>query len=642
MAKMRLVYGLMLCICLFGVASAEDGPSPANQADQIPMEAFFERPEKLRFSISPDGRYLAWMSPWKDRLNVFVQPAEGGAVLQVTHAEDQDIGAYGWASATRLVYLLDGHGDENYGLYAVNPDGSEDGPIAAEKGVKTRIVDVLKDDDVHMLISNNKRNPGIFDVFRLNILTGEKVLVAENPGYITGWMTDHDGRLRGAFATDGLEQILLYRESESSEFREVSRINHRDTLAPIAFDYDNRHWLVASDLGRDNTAIYRFDPGQNRFGALVFEKPGVDVQALMLSDRRKAVLGTVYETDRLHYEYFDDDARAVHDWLESALGDVEISGVSESRDENIRILRTWSDRDRGAYYLADVAARTLRPLADIRGRLRPELMAPMQVVHIPARDGIRLLGYLTLPPGARKPLPVILNPHGGPFGVRDSWGFSSETQFLASRGWGVLQVNFRGSGGFGKAFEEAGFKGWGKGVMQQDLTDAARWLVDAGIAPADKVAIYGGSYGGYATLAGLAFTPDLYACGVDMVGPSNLFTLLESFPPYWKPYMEMQYEKIGHPEKDRALLRSVSPFFHAGEIRAPLLIAQGANDPRVPQKESDQMVAALREKGIPVTYMLREDEGHGFAKQENQFAFYRAMEKFFRGCLGSDEAEARE
>ena len=304
-------------------------------------------------------------------------------------------------------------------------------------------------------------------------------------------------------------------------------------------------------------------------------------------------------------------------------------------DEEQRvIIRTYSDRTRGAYYLFDRKDNSILKLSDLSPWIKPEQMAPMTAIKFKARDGIEINGYITLPVGVdAKNLPLVVIPHGGP-SARDTWGFDSEVQFLANRGIAVLQVNFRGSTGYGKAFWQAGFKQWGR-KMQDDVTDGVLWAVNEGFADRSRLAIYGGSYGGYSALAGAAFTPDLYACAVSYVGPSNIFTMLETIPPYWKPFIEMEYEMIGDPVKDKEMLREVSPVFHASNIRIPLFVAQGANDPRVNKDESDQIVEAVRKAGKDVVYMVKDNEGHGFHNEENRFDFYRELEAFFKKHLGS-------
>jgi dipeptidyl aminopeptidase/acylaminoacyl peptidase len=317
--------------------------------------------------------------------------------------------------------------------------------------------------------------------------------------------------------------------------------------------------------------------------------------------------------------------------LERQLPGYEIDLQSANKDENIFVVAAWSDRTQGVRYLYDTASRTLTKLAEIAPWLNEKQLAEMRPISYQARDGLTIHGYLTLPRGGGKNLPLIVHPHGGPW-ARDDWGYNAEVQFLVSRGYAVLQMNFRGSTGYGREFWEASFKQWGK-KMQDDVSDGAAYAIEQGIADPARVCIYGGSYGGYATLAGLAFTPELYACGVDYVGVSNLFTFMKTIPPYWKPMLEMFYEMVGNPETDKALLADASPVLHADNIRAPLLIAQGAQDPRVNIEESNQMVAALKEHGIAVEYLVKENEGHGFHNEENRFEFYEAMEKFLEKYL---------
>ncbi|MFA7621722.1 MAG: S9 family peptidase, partial [Aminobacteriaceae bacterium] len=367
---------------------------------------------------------------------------------------------------------------------------------------------------------------------------------------------------------------------------------------------------------------------------ILFEHPEVDVEKLLYSNKKKVLTGVSFITDRLKYHFFDDERRALQEELESLLPGCQVVVSSMNRDEDRALLRADSDRTDGAYYFYDTAKKELTKLADVAPWLPEDRMAPMKAVSYKARDGLTVHGYLTIPLGSDgKNLPVIIFPHGGPW-LRDVWGFNPVVQFLASRGLAVLQMNFRGSTGYGRAFWEASFKQWGR-AMQDDITDGVQWLIDTGVADPKRIGIFGASYGGYAVLAGLAFTPDLYACGVDYVGVSNLFTFMEAIPPYWELERKMAYERIGYPEKDQELLRAASPVFHADNIMVPLFVAQGANDPRVKKAESDQIVEALKKRGIDVEYMVKDDEGHGFDNEENRFDFFRAMERFFSKHLGS-------
>ena len=599
----------------------------------IPLEDFFRKPDKIALQLSPDGRFLAWLEPWERRLNLTVQDLSDGSTRRVTSARERDLGGYAWVSHDRLVYVQDTGGDENYRLYAVGSDGGNPIDLTPFENVKCDIVDDLEQDDDHILFQMNRRDPQIFDVYRLNVHDGSMSLVGENPGNIQSWFTDHDGKVRLAMTTDGVNTSLLTRETEADEWRAVATYDFKEYARPQLFTFDNRAIYVASNLGRDTLAIAEYDLSTGREGALLFEHPDVDVENLLFSRARRCLTGVAFEIDKPAYHFFDTVRAELQTFIDNELPDRQNILVSHSRDELHYVVRSGSDRTLGEYYLLDAAARKLSRLFEISPWLNEEEMAPTRSIQYSARDGLTIRGYLTTPSGRESTaLPLIVHPHGGPW-ARDRWGFDPECQFLANRGYAVLQVNFRSSAGFGRRFLEAGFGQWGLS-MQDDITDGVRWAIDEGIADPARVAIYGGSYGGYATLAGLTKTPELYACGISYVGVSNLFTWIESIPPYWKPYLEMIYQMVGHPERDREQFEATSPFFNAARIVAPLFVAQGANDPRVPKQESDQIVQALRGRGVDVTYMVQENEGHGFQNEENRFKFYRAMESFLACWLG--------
>ena len=600
----------------------------------LPMEDFFRNPDTAAFSISPDGTRLAFARPWEHRMNVYVREIATGVEKRITSATERDIAGFFWKGNDRIVYAQDSGGDENFHVYITDIKGGEARDLTPFEKVKAGILDDLEDDPKHMLLEMNNRNPEIFDVYRCDIDTGELELLAENPGNITGWMTDHNGKLRAAALTDGVNTSILYRTTEAEEFRVLITTNFKETFTPVMFAYDNKLMYVESNLSRDKTAIYTFDPEKNETLDLIFEHPEVDVGGILHSKKRKVITGFVYLTDRRHYKFVDSDREELQKSLEAFFPNYEVSVADIDDDERRVIVRTYSDRTRGTYYLYDRQDNSMSKLADLSTWLKEENMAPMKPITYTARDGLTIHGYITLPVGVNEEnLPMVVIPHGGP-SARDTWGFDSEAQFLANRGIAVLQVNYRGSVGYGKAFWQAGFKQWGR-KMQDDVTDGVLWAVEHGLADRNRLAIYGGSYGGYAALAGATFTPELYACAVSYVGPSNLFTLLESIPPYWKPFIEMEYEEIGDPSKDRELLEKVSPVFHAEKIKIPLFVAQGANDPRVNKAESDQIVEAVRKAGKEVVYMVKDNEGHGFHNEENRFDFYRTLEEFFRKYLGS-------
>ena len=605
--------------------------SATNSINTIPLEDFFKNPEMSSFQLSPNGKHISYMKPWEDgdrMMNVYVKEINSEKEIRITSASERSLYGYFWINDSRIAYIQDKGGDENIHIYAVDIDGGNDIDLTPFDNIQARITDDLEDDPNFMLVALNQRNPQIHDVYRLNVNSGDLEMIAENPGNISGWVTDNDGKLRLATTSDGVNTSLLYRENESDEFKSILTTNFKETVAPLYFTFDNKELYVASNRGRDKAAIFKFDLNTAKEGKLIFENSEVDVYGLMRSKKRKVITGVSYTTDKRQMQFFDEWRENLQATLEGKLKGVEVAISQFSKDETKAIVVTYSDRSRGTYYYYDINADELVKLAELSPWLDENDMAEMQSISYKSRDGLTINGYLTLPKNYKKgdKIPIVVNPHGGPW-ARDNWGFDPQVQFLANRGYGVLQMNFRGSTGYGREFWEISFKQWGK-TMQDDISDGVLWLIDEGIADSERIAIYGASYGGYATLAGLTFTPDLYACGVDYVGVSNIFTLLETLPPYWELGRQMMYEMIGDPETEKDLLKAASPLFHVDKIKAPLFVAQGANDPRVKQAEADQIVEALESRGIDVPYMLKEDEGHGFYNEENQFDFYREMEAF--------------
>ena len=619
---------IFLSIFLIGCNNQMNKTAPI-----IPMEDFFRKPEKSSFKISPNGNRIAYMKPWKTRMNVYVMDIKTNDETRLTSSEDRGIYGFAWLTDERIGYIKDDGGDENMHFYAINIDGTNELDLTPFENVQARIIDDLEDDPNHIIIGLNKRNPQIHDPYRANVNNGTMEMIAENPGNISGWMTDHDGKLRVAVTSDGVNTSVLYRDSESENFKAILTTDFKVSVSPLFFTFDNKNLYVASNRGRDKSAIFEFNIDNAEEGKLIFEHDKVDVGGLMYSKKRKILTGVNYTVAKGETVFFDDWREGIQQKLESQLPGYEVGITSFSKDETKAIIVTYSDRSRGTYYHYDVEKNKLTDLGKISPWLNENHMAEMIPIKYKSRDGLTIHGYLTLPVGIDgKNLPVVVNPHGGPW-ARDTWGYRSEIQFLANRGFAVFQMNFRGSTGYGREFWEISFKEWGKS-MQDDITDGVNWLIDEGIADPDRIAIYGASYGGYATLAGLTFSPDLYACGVDYVGVSSLFTFMETIPPYWELYRSMLYEMVGHPEKDKELLASSSPLLHVNKIKVPLFIAQGANDPRVKKSESDQIVEALKARGIDVPYMVKENEGHGFYNQENNFDFYREMEKFLKKHIG--------
>ena len=644
--KRTLIYTALLGTLALSACSGNKETKEMNtdtivEVPKIPIEDFFKNPEMSSFQISPDGKHYSYTAPWESRMNIFVKEVGSDSATRITAQTDRDISGYFWANDNRIVYLKDDNGDENFYLVAVDANGENLTPLTRQEGVRSQIIDDLEDDKDFMIVGLNKRNPQIFDAYRLNINTGEMDMIAENPGNITSWMTDHDGKLRVASTSDGVNTSLLYRDTEAEEFKPVLTTNFKETMSPQFFTFDNKKLYAGSNIGRDKAAIVIFDPKTGKEEEVLFKSDEYDVDGLNYSKKDKKLIAASYTGVKQERHFFDEEYKEIFAKLEKQFPGMEIFMTSSNDAEDKFIIRTYGDKSLGEYYLFDRSTGEVTDIANPSPWIEEKNMASMNPISYQSRDGLTIHGYLTLPAGytmeTAKNLPVVVNPHGGPW-ARDTWGFNPEVQFLANRGYAVLQMNFRGSVGYGRDFWEASFREWGL-KMQDDITDGVNWIVDKGIGDKDRIAIYGASYGGYATLAGLAYTPELYACGVDYVGVSNLFSFMGTIPPYWEPYKKMMYEMVGNPEDpaDSTMLKAASPVFHADKIVQPLFIAQGAQDPRVNKDESDQMVAAMKERGVEVEYLVKDNEGHGFRNEENRFEFYGAMENFLSKHLKSEE-----
>ena len=648
--RMKKLSDLTLALALVGasllVALVLPAPAHAQAAvpPELPLRDFFRNPERAFFRLSEDGRWLSFMQPAAGepgatpRRNVFVQRLEAGKPVgeprQVTRETARDIAQYRWKGGATLLYEKDFGGDENFHLVAVDALTGRVRDLTPGDNLRASLVDLLPAQPGHVLVSHNRRDPKVFDVVRLNVRSGAEQVVATNPGNVVGWTTDHAGHVRLGFASDGVDSAVLVRDGADGEFRSIIRTDFRTSVTPQFFHADNRRFYALSNRGRDKSALVLIDPARPDDEELIYSHPQVDLYEARGSQQRKVLLEVTFQTERTERHAFDLRTARLYQRLARALPGMEIAIQSSTRDETRHIVAALNDRTQGTRYLYDERKGTLTKLGEVAPWLPEAQMAPMKPVRYTARDGLEIPAYLTLPVGRpAKNLPCIVNPHGGPW-VRDSWGFNPEVQFLANRGFCVLQMNYRGSTGYGRKFWEASFGQWGL-AMQDDITDGAKWLVAQGIADPKRLGIYGASYGGYATLAGVTFTPDLYAAAVDYVGVANLFTFMKTIPPYWEPFRQQMYAMVGNPddEKDKERLTATSPVFHVDRIRTPLLVAQGARDPRVNKAESDQIVEALRRRGVEVEYLVKDNEGHGFSNEENQFEFYGAMERFFKQHL---------
>jgi dipeptidyl aminopeptidase/acylaminoacyl peptidase len=607
--------------------------------DLIPRDVLFGNPERVAPRISPDGTQLAWIAPRDGVLNVWVAPigppgVGWDAAAVVTDDTDRGIRSFTWARDGRhLLYVQDTGGDENWRLYDVDMETMARRDLTPFDGIQARIIATSKRHRDEVLVGMNRDNPQLHDVYRLDLPTGELVKVIENPGY-AGWLADEELAVRGALAPlpDGGFDLLV-RDSADGDWRTLVTITADDAPASdvLSFSGDGRSLLAISSADTDTGRLCRIDLASGEIDVLL-EDPEADVAGAMLHpDTRDPQLVQVLK-DRAEYYVLDPSVEADFKAIR-ALHPGDPQPVGRDEADATWLIAFTDDAGPVQYFAYDRASRTGSFLFDSRPELSRYDLARMDPFSFTARDGLTIHGYVTFPPGVeRSGLPMVLDVHGGPQ-ARDVWGFNPEAQWLANRGYMSVQVNYRGSTGYGKSFVSAGDREWGA-KMHDDLLDAVQYVVDQGWADPKKVAIYGGSYGGYAALVGAAFTPDVFCCAVDIVGPSNLQTLLETVPPYWKPVIAQLYRRVGNPETDKEFLWSRSPLSRVHDIRIPLLIAQGANDPRVKQAESEQIVTALKDAGIDYEYMLFPDEGHGFAKPENRLKFYATAERFLARHLG--------
>ncbi|WP_350287137.1 S9 family peptidase [uncultured Croceitalea sp.] len=626
-----------------------DALAQLDQGDyRYTVEDYFAKPKASTFRFSPDGKYMSFREKdEKGKRHIFVKNVATGEVTKAIEEKEELVRGYGWINNKRLVYLMDQGGDENYHVYAVNLDGTELKDLTPFDGVQAQFSDLLKEDKDHIIVLMNKNNAQVFEPFKVNVVTGDLEQLysnedAANP--IAGYDFDKDGNLK-AFTKirDGVEQDLYYEDGQGG-YKIIKSLNWKDAFGILNFNYatDNPHdAYMVSNLDSDKAKIVLYDLKEDKIIKEVFSNDDFDVSDMGLSRKRG------YELDYVSYEGqkdvivpVSDTYKRFHERVTNKFPGKQYSIADATDDENNILVFLQSDRLYGEYHSYDVAKDEFTFLYNLMPQLKAEDMAEMRPITFKSRDGLTIHGYITLPKAALagQKVPVIVNPHGGPQGIRDSWGFNPEAQLFASRGYATLQVNFRISGGYGKEFLESGFKQIGRKAMD-DVEDGLKYVIDQGWVDAEKAAIYGGSHGGYAVLRGLTKTPDLYACGVDYVGVSNLFTFMKTIPPYWKPYLKI-IKEIWYDEdiaEEKKIMEEVSPVYQIDKIKKPLFVVQGANDPRVNIDESDQIVSALRGKGFDVPYMVKYDEGHGFGKEENSIALYKAMMGFYAKHLGQEK-----
>jgi dipeptidyl aminopeptidase/acylaminoacyl peptidase len=599
----------------------------------ISREILFGNPQKASPQISKDGKYLAYIAPdERNVLQVWLRTLGQEDDRCLTKDKKRGIRSYFWTyQEEQLIYLQDSDGDENFHLYSVNIITNIVRDLTPFQGVKAQVVDLDPAYPYEILVGLNLNNPQKFDVYRINLHSGAVEFDTDNPGNIVGWTANPQFQILGAIAatSDGGSD-LLYRVAVDQPWETLRHWDADEQGSIVEFAKDGNSLYISASHDANATRLLQLDLA-TRAEKVVAEDQQYDVGGMMIHPTERTIQAVSFYKEKRHWQILDQSI-AEDFALLAQVRSGEYSVTSRDLADENWIVSYLTDDGPVYYYHYHRPTKTSTLLFSNKPELENLPLASMQPISYAARDGLTIHGYLSLPKGTQAPYPTVLLVHGGPW-ARDIWGFSPSVQWLANRGYAVLQLNFRGSTGYGKAFLNAGNRQWGA-AMHDDLIDGVNWLIDRGIADPQKIGIMGGSYGGYATLAGLTFTPDVFACGVDIVGPSNIVTLMESIPPYWKPLMAMFQHRVGNLETEREFLEKRSPLFYVDKITKPLLIGQGANDPRVKQAESEQIVAAMRQAGKPVEYALYTDEGHGFARPENRLHFYAVAEEFFAKYLG--------
>ncbi|MDD2197544.1 MAG: S9 family peptidase [Bacteroidales bacterium] len=640
----------------FAIILVFSGVLSSCTTDKIPplidREVFFDDPEISGIQISPDGSYISFIKPYKGTRNIWIKTIDEAFEDAIPISKDslRPISGCMWTRDGRFIlYAQDKGGDENFNIYAINPAEASPGVIPEArnltnlKDIRVMIYHIPRNNHDLLYLGINDRDKAWHDLYSLQISTGKLTLIRENTNRYTSWIFDNDANLRLATLSrmDGSSE--LWRIDEKGETL-LYGWSIFETAYPSSFKKDNKHLYIVSNVGDDVdlTQLYQMDIETGNMELVEADPEGkVDFGGMVISDKTLDVLYTAY-TDGFTRRYYKDKDFEEHiKGIEAQFPNDEVSMYGATTDEKLWLVNVWADINPGETYIYNMETKELVFQNKLRPNLNQESLSTVKSINYKSSDGLEIQAYLTLPKGTNgKNLPLVVNPHGGPW-ARDYWGYNPYGQFLANRGYAVLQPNFRASTGFGKDFLNAGNKQWGD-LMQDDITWGVKHLIEQGIVDENRVAIFGGSYGGYATLAGLAFTPDLYTCGVSLVGPSNLITLINSLPPYWEAGRKTFYERMGDPNTEEGLeqIKRQSPLFSADKIVAPLMVVQGQNDPRVKKAESDQIVIALRDRGFAVEYLNAPDEGHGYARPVNNMAFIAAMEKFLAKHLNGRYQES--
>lgn len=620
----QLASALFIVAFALSTVAAAAGP-------ELPVETFFGNPAMAQLRFSPTGRYLAALVPHERRMNLVVMDLEKKAKALVTGFKEFGITSYQWANDDRLVLLMDDDGDEDFIAFAIDRDGRNFERL-------DRASQIIRRDRTNprrVIVYSNPTVRDRPDPCWLDVKTGRLSPITKNPGNVVGWVLDHANVARFGITRDGLTHGIIYRDRDGQPWRKLGEFKDGEPRwMPLEFDGDNRTVYISSDIGRKTNAVFRYDTATHQRGELVLGDEIYDVESVSWSEGRQRVVAVTYEADKPRVHWLDESFARRQKIIDEALPGTFNAQLEATDDGSKIVIFARSDREPGVYYLFDSERRKIDEMAVVRPAVDPQQMAAMKPVRYPARDGVIIHAYLTLPAGRTgRNLPLLINPHGGPFGIRDTWRYNPEVQFLANRGYAILQPNYCGSGGYGDAFERLGYRQWGR-TMQDDLTDAVKWAVAEGIADPRRVGIIGASYGGYAVMAGLAFTPELYRVGINYVGVTDLMLIAKQRrEPEWIRLWNKS--RVGDAFEDADELRARSPVFHADKIRAPVFMAYGRSDPRVTREHGDDMKAALARHGKQFEYIIETDEGHGFRREEKSIGFYTMVDAFLKQHLAA-------
>lgn len=605
-----------------------------NDDKTIPVDDFFKTQDKAYYRISPDGKCLSYLKLQDKKLDLFVEDLASGKTVQLTHLSEKSISFYFWTSNNELVYYTEDESKERKSdLFVINKDGSKQVQLSSNEKTRVRVIEDQLIDDKYIIVASNKRDSTVFDVYRLNVRNGNMDIAAKNPGNVTEWMTDNKGVLKIAVTSDGVNETLMYRENESQPFKPVITNNFETTLQPIAFSEAQANVLYAiSNVDRDKNALVALDLKTGKEKQVLFGNDTLNVVDAKYSRTKKKMIFVTCETWKKEKFYLDDSTRVAYSKIDHLLPGTEWRIMDKDKVDNVFIVRTFTDKNPGSYYLYNAGENKLKKLTDINSSIKEEEMSEMKPISYKSSDGLTINGYLTLPKNKKATnLPVVVVPHNGP-GLRNTWGYNADVQFLANRGYAVLQVNYRGSTGYGKAFYAAGFKQWSDKI-QEDVNDGVKWLIEKKIANPKKVAIYGTGFGGYIALNCLYKNPDIYSCGGSNSGVINLFSYLKTIPPFLKSNLQMYYELVGNPITDTDYMRFASPVFHADRFKTPVFIAQNPKDPRVNVAEGVQFIKELKKRNVPVTYIEKEEGPNPVMRQQGRTALYKALEEFLQQNL---------